>query len=123
MPSDPYRVLGLGPAATPAEVKRAYRALAKANHPDSVGEVALARFLAIQAAYEQLANAKGRPMGRSRAGAHPSAPWRGGGSRGRGSPAAEPEPLGPTARPGHVPRAAAPQAVRRPQPVALVDAP
>ena len=76
MPSDPYRVLGLGPAATPAEVKRAYRALAKANHPDSVGEVALARFLAIQAAYEQLANAKGRPTGRSRAGARPPEPWR-----------------------------------------------
>jgi hypothetical protein len=74
MPSDPYRVLGLGPAATPAEVKRAYRALAKANHPDSAGEVALAHFLAIQAAYEQLANAKGRPTGRPRAGAREAAP-------------------------------------------------
>ncbi len=76
MPSDPYRVLGLGPAATPAEIKRAYRALAKANHPDSAGEVALARFLAIQAAYEQLVSAKGRPAGRSRAGARPPEPWR-----------------------------------------------
>ncbi|MGH2511720.1 MAG: J domain-containing protein, partial [Candidatus Limnocylindrales bacterium] len=52
--SDPYRTLGLDPGATPAEVKRAYRRLAKANHPDSAGERALPRFLAIQAAYERL---------------------------------------------------------------------
>ena len=37
--------------ATPAEVKQAYRRLAKANHPDAAGEAALPRFLAIQAAY------------------------------------------------------------------------
>ena len=76
MPSDPHRVLGLDPGATPAEIKRAYRVLAKAYHPDSAGEAALARFLAIQAAYEQLASAEGRPAGRSRAGARPAEPWR-----------------------------------------------
>ena len=51
---DPYRILGLPPGATLDEVKRAYRRLAKVHHPDAAGEAALPRFLAIQAAYEQL---------------------------------------------------------------------
>ena len=50
---DPYRVLGLPQGASVAEVKRAYRSLAKRNHPDA-GEGSLARFLEIQAAYEML---------------------------------------------------------------------
>src|SRR5512145_997150 len=45
---DPYRTLGLGRDATTEEIRRAYRRLAKANHPDSAGEAALPRFLAIQ---------------------------------------------------------------------------
>ena len=75
---DPYRVLGLEPGASMADVKRAYRRLAKAFHPDSAGEAALPRFLAIHEAYERLVT------GRSRAGAGPratpsaatAAPWR-----------------------------------------------
>jgi hypothetical protein len=51
---DPYRTLGLDPAASLDDVKRAYRRLAKVNHPDAAGEAALPRFLAIQAAYERL---------------------------------------------------------------------
>ncbi len=51
---DPYRTLGLPPTASLAEVKAAYRRLAKVNHPDAAGAVALPRFLAIQAAYERL---------------------------------------------------------------------
>jgi DnaJ domain len=80
---DPYRTLGLDAGATPAEVKRAYRRLAKAFHPDSAGAAALPRFLAIQDAYEQLAT--GKPARRvpgsaagpasSRASAGPE-PWR-----------------------------------------------
>lgn len=61
---DPYRVLGLAPGASAAEVKRAYRRLAKQCHPDSVGEGTLARFLAIQAAYEAISG----PTMRSRPG-------------------------------------------------------
>ena len=61
-----------------ADVKRAYRRLAKAYHPDSAGEAALPRFLAIHEAYERLVT------GRSRAGAGPrtsptspaAEPWR-----------------------------------------------
>jgi hypothetical protein len=56
---DPYRILGLPRGASLAEVKRAYRLLAKQYHPDSAGERALPRFLAIQAAYEALVT--GRP--------------------------------------------------------------
>ena len=52
---DPYRTLGLERGASLDEVKRAYRRLAKANHPDAAGEAALPRFLAIQAAYDQIA--------------------------------------------------------------------
>jgi hypothetical protein len=52
--SDPYRTLGLARGASLEEVKRAYRALAKKHHPDAAGPTALPRWLAIQAAYEQL---------------------------------------------------------------------
>lgn len=53
--ADPWRILGLAPGATQDEIRRAYRRLAKVNHPDAAGEAALPRFLAIQTAYEQLA--------------------------------------------------------------------
>jgi DnaJ domain len=58
--SDPYRTLGLERGASIDAVKRAYRRLAKANHPDAAGESALPRFLAIQAAYDQIAGPDAR---------------------------------------------------------------
>ena len=76
MANDPLRVLGLRPGASSADIKQAYRALAKANHPDSAGPGALVRFLAIQAAYEQLVPAKGGPTNRGRASARGAEPWR-----------------------------------------------
>ena len=33
--TDPYAVLGLTPQATPGQVRRAYRALLRQNHPDT----------------------------------------------------------------------------------------
>ena len=57
--ADPYRTLGLTRDATLDEVRRAYRRLAKANHPDAAGEAALPRFLAIQAAYDTIAGPDG----------------------------------------------------------------
>ena len=70
MPADdPYRTLGLERGASLDEVKRAYRRLAKANHPDAAGEAALPRFLAIQAAYDQIAGPDartGRPAAAAR---------------------------------------------------------
>jgi DnaJ domain len=78
---DPYRTLGLDQSASSAEVKRAYRRLAKAFHPDSAGEAALPRFLAIHEAYEAIRT--GRPMGATRAGPPPAEPA-------AGAPASEP---------------------------------
>ena len=61
---DPHAILGLPRGASPAEIKAAYRRLAKAFHPDTAGEAAVPRFLAIQAAYETLIGpAPGRPPG------------------------------------------------------------
>jgi hypothetical protein len=57
--ADPYRTLGLRRGASLDEVKRAYRRLVKANHPDAAGEAALPRFLAIQAAYDQIVGPDG----------------------------------------------------------------
>jgi hypothetical protein len=59
---DPWRTLGLAPGATLDEVRRAYRRLAKAYHPDSAGEAALPRFLAIQTAYEMLVPDRRTPV-------------------------------------------------------------
>lgn len=71
---DPYHVLGLERGASLDEVKRAYRRLAKANHPDAAGEAALPRFLAIQAAYDRIA---GPDAGTRRAvGRRPGGPGR-----------------------------------------------
>ena len=73
--SDPYRVLGLVPGATPGEIRSAYRRLAKMHHPDTAGERSLARFLAIKTAYEELVDGDGRLRARGwpRAGGGPSA--------------------------------------------------
>ncbi len=68
---DPYATLGLPRTASLDEVKRAYRRLAKANHPDAAGEAALPRFLAIQAAYDRIvgpANGTNRATGGSNGG-------------------------------------------------------
>src|SRR6476646_9562095 len=71
---DPYRTLGLARGASIDEIKRAYRRLAKMHHPDAAGEKNVPRFLAIQAAYEQLAGgADGR--GPTRGPATPRKAW------------------------------------------------
>jgi hypothetical protein len=51
---DPHAVLGLDPGATPDEVQRAYRALAKRFHPDRAGEGAGELMVSINAAYDLL---------------------------------------------------------------------
>jgi Meckel syndrome type 1 protein len=102
MAIDPYRVLGLPAGASAAEVKRAYRRLAKANHPDSAGAAALPRFLEIQRAYETLTSATWRPgMRRPSSGAPGSAgePWRADPTRARSTPGAQP-PRGAQPRAG-----------------------
>ena len=59
---DYYKILGLTQAATPAEVKKAYRKLARKHHPDrNPGDPqAAARFIEIAEAYETLADPERR---------------------------------------------------------------
>lgn len=98
MALDAYRTLGLEPGASAAEVKRAYRRLAKANHPDSAGPAALPRFLAIHEAYEVLTT--GRVTGR------------GPGVGGRGGPTAQASSAGAGATAGPEPWRADPARAR-----------
>jgi hypothetical protein len=72
---DPYRVLGLPRSASLDEVKRAYRRLAKQHHPDSGGQRTLARFLEIQAAYEQLVGGGPGGPGGQPGSSGPRTPW------------------------------------------------
>lgn len=58
---DYYRILGLQPAATLAEIKATYRRQASALHPDrNPSETAHAQFQAVQEAYETLSDADKR---------------------------------------------------------------
>lgn len=59
---DPYNILGIKPQASPQEIRRAYRSLVKKYHPDKNKDAgAQEKFLAIQAAYEQLIGGKVSP--------------------------------------------------------------
>jgi len=72
-------VLGLDPDASPEEVHRAYRALAKRFHPDRAGVDAGELMISINAAYDLLRERleeglPGGPASRNGAGAPPPAP-------------------------------------------------
>ncbi|MFD2814119.1 DnaJ domain-containing protein [Paracoccus aerius] len=55
MAGDPYEALGLTKSASDAEIKKAYRRIAKSDHPDlNPDPAAMARFKAASAAYDLL---------------------------------------------------------------------
>ena len=65
MPRDYYEVLGVSKTATPEEIKKAYRSLAKKYHPDvstEEKEVAEAKFKEISEAYEVLSDQEKRQL-------------------------------------------------------------
>ena len=66
---DPYQVLGVGRDAGDAEIRRAYRRLARQFHPDrNKGDAAAeARFKEVQAAYDTIGTAEAREAQRRQA--------------------------------------------------------
>ncbi|MGO1316973.1 MAG: molecular chaperone DnaJ [Cellulomonadaceae bacterium] len=78
--SDYYEVLGVPRDASPEQIKKAYRKLARELHPDVAGEGSEDRFKDVTRAYEVLGNAEKRRS--YDMGADPSAP--GGGAGGFG---------------------------------------
>src|SRR5262245_50301945 len=62
MARDPYEVLGVSKKATEAEIKKAFRALAKKHHPDTHGNdpKAVKRFQEINSAYEVIGDKEKR---------------------------------------------------------------
>ncbi len=65
---DPYEVLGISRNATPEEIKKAYRTLAKKYHPDNyvnnpLSDLAAEKFKEINEAYEQLTGSSASQQG------------------------------------------------------------
>jgi DnaJ-class molecular chaperone len=94
---DPYTVLGVSRTATEAEIKKAFRTLAKENHPDTNANnpKAAERFKEANAAYELLSDKEKRGQydrGEIGADGQPINPFAGGGfgggGFGRGGPGA-----------------------------------
>jgi DnaJ-class molecular chaperone len=88
---DPYKVLGVARGASAADIKKAYRKLAKENHPDrnADNKAKLERFKEANAAYELLSDAEKRgsfDRGEIDAAGNPTSPFstgfRGGGGGG-----------------------------------------
>jgi len=109
--ADPYTTMGLDPTSSPDEVRRAYRRLARALHPDASPHdaAAAARFLQVTAAYEVLRDPRRRTeldrRRRTAAGPRPV--------RVAPAPSGNAAVRGPAARPSHRPHDVRPEPERR----------
>ena len=95
MASDPYTLLGVARGATDAEIKKAYRALAKQLHPDANQDnpAAADRFSQITQAYDLLGDKDKRARfdrGELDADGNPANPFGGGGGGFRGGAGGNP---------------------------------
>ena len=69
---DPYKILGVSPTASDAEIKSAYKELVKKYHPDQyqdnpLADVAEEKMSEINAAYDQIMTSRRRiPVRRKR---------------------------------------------------------
>lgn len=92
---DPYKVLGVARGASDADIKKAYRKLAKENHPDRNADNAkkLELFKEANSAYEMLSDPekKGRfDRGEIGPDGNPTSPFGNGGGFGGGRPGGDP---------------------------------
>ncbi len=104
-PKEPHVVLGVQPGASPGAIKAAWRALARENHPDLIGDDpetargATRRMAEINAAYAALTRAgettESRPPTRARAGVRAAGAAAPGAASGAGAPGANGRPAGP----------------------------
>ncbi len=105
---DPYQVLGVGKGASDADIKKAYRKLAKENHPDRNADNAkkLEVFKEANSAYELLSDPdKKARFDRGEIGpdGNPTSPFGGGFRPGGGARPGGGDPFGRAARPGAAP--------------------
>lgn len=81
--TDYYEILGVQRDATPEQIKKAYRRLAREHHPDVAGDVGEDRFKDVARAYEVLSNPDKRQQ--YDMGVDPTAPGGGAGGGGFGN--------------------------------------